>query len=30
VVHLLTALTGPGRELTGFLLPEAGIERQLP
>lgn len=30
VVHLLTALAGPGRELTGFLLPEAGIERQLP
>jgi hypothetical protein len=30
MARLLTALDGPGRELTGFLLPEANADRRVP
>jgi zinc protease len=30
VTRLLTALAGPGRELTGFLLPETRADRRVP
>ena len=30
VTRLLTALAGPGRELTGFLLPEAARDGRTP
>jgi hypothetical protein len=30
MARLLTALAGPGRELTGFLLPETNTDRRVP
>jgi hypothetical protein len=30
VTHLLTLLAGPGREVTGILLPETTVDRRVP